>query len=442
MQACCQGAQDHAQSHLRPIEWDAEAAARSSGSGEDRAVSPYTQGLVVVNRQCLPEQLFQRLRFTDSEKYGRLVTEFEYGKRSGELYYDVEARDDPAEDGYGRLITLNWWYQQLFLSIVFASLAISNAFCNVLFCVSLFTDVHMKIRVPVYTRCVFVALFLITEWGIIRKCRIEANKDWTSRADPEKVGDLIVGDALNSIDKAWAWAAMCCFKFINLDAIVKDIIIWLHPWKNVQPYGSFKADGHRCYVVGFASEYMFRCENKHSQQEFLSQQLFLVAVLATFKVNIVIESGTLLPLILTLPSVINFFVIMHKQWALVEDRKRHWQWLRDQHRHVEQDTAAWKAVEKQKSMHFPRQGWGDDLHERRAVVLRSVLAMLIPATFGVWMHFVDSDFAAARRAAAAAEAAASLAAFAGASPLGCANTSTAAVAAAAVSAGFHKALQL
>jgi len=201
-----------------------------------------------------------------------------------------------------------------------------------------------------------------------------------------------VGPHLNSVDKATAWVAMFCFKFIHLDSIVKDIIIWLHPWKSVQPYGAFKADGHRCYLVGWASEYMFRCENKQGQEELLSHHLFLVGVICTFKVNVIIESASWSPLILAIPSVVNFFVIAFKQWALLNDRVKHWEWLCYQHR-LHQDFVAdenQKALEKQKSMHFPGVDWRSQLQERRMFIFRTSMALFIPVLLGIAMHIYDS----------------------------------------------------
>mmetsp|Transcript_53667 Transcript_53667/g.173307 ORF Transcript_53667/g.173307 Transcript_53667/m.173307 type:complete len:169 (+) Transcript_53667:555-1061(+) len=137
---------------------------------------------------------------------------------------------------------------------------------------------------------------------------------------------------------------------------------------------------------------MFRCENKQGQEELLSHHLFLVGVICTFKVNVIIESASWSPLILAIPSVVNFFVIAFKQWALLNDRVKHWEWLCYQHR-LRQDFVTdenQKALEKQKSMHFPGVDWRSQLQERRMFIFRTSMALFIPVLLGIAMHIYDS----------------------------------------------------
>ena len=50
-----------------------------------------------MNRQHLLEQIFSRLQFTGEDNCRRLVTELEYGKNDGDIYYDLSTRDNLFE---------------------------------------------------------------------------------------------------------------------------------------------------------------------------------------------------------------------------------------------------------------------------------------------------------------------------------------------------------
>jgi len=389
VQAACQDGEDplHGRPATRSVLYDCgEVVHRDDKGGR---ISPYSQDLVIVNRQLFPEPIFRRIRFTQPNVYNRLVTEVEYGRRTADIYYDVDARDDLDQDGYGRLVTLNWWYQQLCVSLLLATLSIASTFSNFVFCINLFTETNIKVVVPFLTRCVYAVLFVIAELALLNKCRLEVNKEWRLKADPERTGDLIISRGVNGMDQAAAWVALFFFKFVHLDAIVKDIIIWLHPWKNVQPYAAFKADGARCYMIGWASEYMYRCDNKQGQQELLSMQLFLVGIVCTFKINVIIESGCWAQFVLAVAPLVNFFVIMVKHWNLLSDRRRHWEWLRTQRQHSHAGQDLERVIVKQKSVHFTDIGWEGTLNERLWFVVNTTAAILISVLLGVVMHIYD-----------------------------------------------------
>lgn len=362
---------------------------------DGKCIDAYTQGLVVVKRQNIPLNVFKRIDFANRDKHSRLVTEVEYDKKDGDIYYDIESQDNVLEDGYARLITLNWWYTQLFMTLILACMAILNFFSNVLFSVSLFVEGHLRVTVPLTTRTIFVIVFVLTECVICRKCYIAVNKERLRKADPTKQGDLITGSSLNAIDNLATWVAMFCFKFIHVDTIVRDMVIYLHPWKSIQPYGAFKADGHRAYLIGWASEYMFRCENKAGQEDLLGIHMFLVGVVTTFKINVIVESGTLAvaPLILLLPSLVNLVVVAVKQWHLINDRRKYWWWLCYEQDHLKEvpDNRKAKALARQKSQHFPEVSWSTSLDERRTYFIRTTLSVLIPAILGVVMHLYDDS---------------------------------------------------
>lgn len=86
-----------------------------------------------------------------------------------------------------------------------------------------------------------------------------------------RVGDIITNTGF--FDNARAWIAIIFFIFFDIDASLRDSPTRLHPWKSVQPFGAFKADGHRGFAVGFQSAEMFRVEENEAFRKMVFQLL-------------------------------------------------------------------------------------------------------------------------------------------------------------------------
>lgn len=80
-----------------------------------------------------------------------------------------------------------------------------------------------------------------------------------------------------------------CFIFLHVLAVrglVKDMPINVHPWKAGQAYAAIKADGARCYFVGYRSEHLFRVEDQAFGPSTYEAQLFQNIILLALKVAV------------------------------------------------------------------------------------------------------------------------------------------------------------
>merc|ERR1712117_475710 len=109
-------------------------------------------------------------------------------------------------------------------------------------------------------------LFIVC-WCLVLLVRLllaysSARHEWTIKAS-HSVGDLITD--LCPPEIALTFLSMLFFAFFNVEKQVKDIVIYLHPFKNVQIYSAVKCEGHRAHFVGFRSRLMFNVENNRER---------------------------------------------------------------------------------------------------------------------------------------------------------------------------------
>lgn len=233
------------------------------------------------NKATIPEELFQQLQYTATIKpymKHRLLREFEYHATSGEFYPNINSQED-GDVKYARLITLNSWYTQLFLSMLFMCTSAIDLEANFLLCVSLLS--RGGEQVEEHVRYAFCILWVLLTLLTLILARDEAKWEWTIKSSA-MVGDLI--DETHWWDGTCAFSALVMFKFFLVDMTIKDIVILLHPWKSVQPFAAFKMENARAYVVGYPFEAQFRVENKAGQDWGLPIQMVTKVMLLAFKV--------------------------------------------------------------------------------------------------------------------------------------------------------------
>lgn len=379
-------------------------------SGGEDAVDPYTKDVVILNRQQIPVELIKGLAFSNPTKHNSLVCEFEYSKKKGEIFYDIAERDNLEEDGYARLITLNWWYQALFTVLVSTSLIILDLYSNAIFCfnlISRYEDLHVKKEVAYF----FPVCYIFLEAWTVGHAYLVTTEEWESKG--KGTGDLIVDTHLNRLDAIHAFSAMAAFCFLGVDTLVRDMPVWLHPFKNVQPYSAFKCDGHRCYVIGFASEYMFRCDSMVRQHILQITQIGVRLILLLFKVSCALKTWDVTTILLCLPSVVLLYFRILKVKSIIRDRQKHWEWLNKEWKRLEEirfrphsrklsvaeETKRKKDAEnlekiliKQRDLHFPRTTWGTPFDGWRNMIFRFIRVVVLPGTILVCYQLIFLRF--------------------------------------------------
>lgn len=358
------------------------------------AVSPYTSHLVISNRQRFPVNVCQRMAFLNPDNANSLVTEFEYGRTSGDIFYDIKSRDEVDADGYARLVTLNWWYQALSACILNGALVMIDISSNIMFCVNILTHV-VALRVPMETAWLFVCVYICLEIGAVGLAYRHVAREWHNMRKHSP--DLITDIDLNIIDADHAFYASVFFYFLNMDTLVRDIIIWLHPFKSVQPYCAMKCDGHRCYLLGFASEYQFRVDSMVGQEINMTVQGATRVAILSFKFYIALYSCDLMSASLCVPSFALVILRTKSIIQLISDREQLWEWLNQQHLRLEKlskdeeamsepDQRLVQALEKQKETHFGECDWGGKFQGyavfRRNLLLAAILIAILWLLFG------------------------------------------------------------
>mmetsp|Transcript_31939 Transcript_31939/g.81033 ORF Transcript_31939/g.81033 Transcript_31939/m.81033 type:complete len:431 (+) Transcript_31939:143-1435(+) len=374
-------------------------------AGTEARIDPYTEDLVIVTRKDIPLSVIQHLNFVNPKKHDSLVTEFEYGKASGEIYYDIAERDNLEDDGYARLITLNWWYQALSQVMLNASLILLDLYSNFIFGFNLVSH-HLALRVSLEVACFFPLLYVTLEGMTIHQAHQHTLQEWKYKTSA-KTGncDLICSEHLSAVDRHHAFYAMVLFQFIGLDSLVRDIVVWLHPFKSVQPFCAFKSDGHRCYVIGWANEYMFRCDSATRQHVLMITQVGVRLTLLIFKTTVAIRSWDLTSLGLCVPSLLLVVLRMRTIWSTIRDRQQLWMWLNREWSRVndripsisgdpfKQESAQLEATQrvltKQKSMHFPDSEWGSSFKGWRNMCIRFLRHVFLPMALLSVYIFVD-----------------------------------------------------
>mmetsp|Transcript_68187 Transcript_68187/g.188705 ORF Transcript_68187/g.188705 Transcript_68187/m.188705 type:complete len:572 (+) Transcript_68187:46-1761(+) len=312
------------------------------------ALVAYQNSDPLTKEPVISEKVIQSIQYTSLWRgtTHRLVTEFEYGKSTGEIFYDISAQES-SKNAYARLVTLNSWYMALFNTIMYVSLSVVDLQGNVMLLGSLFGDMETA-KLFHTSRWIFMGFWsaiLLVSFGM---AIMEANKEWSVKASAH-VGDLIETCRL----EAWgAFLALVAFRFFAVEAQVKDIVIWLHPWKSVQPYAAMKIEGSRSYIIGFPNENLFRTENHSGLIKRMPLQILLKTIVLTLKVYMIIFNFSLTVLLSICSGVPSNAWQMYIWWQHRQDRKRCKAWLL--HRLNADDTTPreWQAVRKLLALHF------------------------------------------------------------------------------------------
>lgn len=258
-------------------------------------------------------------------KPNRLVEDFEYNRETGACSYAGQLTEEDEMDKfrYGRLVTLNSWYSMLIKRLLLAVLDTFSIAGTVIFffqlslvwknpdllqaCANNTAVREVLGHMDEEQREKLYKLFGIfdgtkhnitneTQWCMKSHSEDEINSwwrlfhfkfliafgvicfvlygiafwcawknalwEWDILASP-KVGDLVV--KCHWSDLNLAFTAMVLFNFFTVEKMVKDLPVFLHPWKGVQPYSAIKIENSRAYLLGFKSRSLFQVET-HSGQ--------------------------------------------------------------------------------------------------------------------------------------------------------------------------------
>lgn len=259
----------------------------------------------------------------------RLVEEFEYDIHTGDIFYDVSVERDGKSVQYARLLTINSWYNHLFTVMVLTVLMVMDLYTNFDLCMDLVlpagADVLMK---ELQEIAGILSVPFVVGWSIMVGFQIifsvnTALKDWKIKSNP-RVGDIITH--VGFFDRFYTFLAMIFFAFFDIDASVRDLPVRLHPWKSVQPFCAFKADGHRAYAIGYESEEMFRVEDHEAFGKMVFQLLMntLVFAMKTWMLGQKLAKGDISMLLIQscVTSLPSLCLAWRKWWCLWHDRRK------------------------------------------------------------------------------------------------------------------------
>merc|ERR1719210_1427691 len=190
----------------------------------------------------MPDAVFENLQYRKhSPMFGdTLVTDFQYNKESGELFYDMDSEELP-DIRYARLITLNSWYVSLFGAMLYCMLFSMDIQANLSLAAQMYTadgpygdhPVAINVFMVLWLGSILVTLFIAYR---------EASWEWNIKAGA-LVGDVI--QELSWINKAWCFFCLVMLRFFLVEMEVKAIVTILHPWKAMQPFAAFKMENAR-----------------------------------------------------------------------------------------------------------------------------------------------------------------------------------------------------
>jgi len=268
-----------------------------------RHIKPTTKSTVVCHLNAYPgssppspiisENVFKHINFTWNPGKGcvnmphKLVEDFWYDMESGEVTYDYDPdhQSDLRQWRYARLITLNSWYKQLLRAFILVGCSILDYYSNFLLIMRLIdsdpSDADRQIQQgmgrlkwPFICGWLFMVLVQCI-WSVV-----EANTSW-KYSTSERIGDLI--SHTGKSDTVVVFAALVFFIFFNVEGGIWDMPIKLHPWKSVQPFAAIKAEGTRCFVVGYKSREMYNVETRAGQFNRTWTQLVLNSMVFSSK---------------------------------------------------------------------------------------------------------------------------------------------------------------
>lgn len=204
-------------------------------------------------------------------------------------------------------------------------------------------------EVPVHRheiRNSFAFFFIFSQAILLFWCGWEARDEFKILMDPKITGDFIpkVPDI--------GFIALTLFQYLGIDKEVRSMVIWLHPWKSVQPYAAVKCDGHRAFIVGYVSCYQFHVENAKGQFQVLPLQIFLKVIGSFMRILIVTVKREPTTVLATVPVIIGLFWSIYKYKKIRKDRLLLRSWILEM---AEQDLQEHQrmACYKLYQLHFP-----------------------------------------------------------------------------------------
>lgn len=251
--------------------------------------------------------------------YDKVTSEIHLGENKAE-----QSESEQEHLRYLRVYTLNYWYQALATCLLRVALAVSDLSTTLMLCASLVSDTELRTVVGPISSTLFINSWFIVllVQAILAYC--SARHEWGMKAN-HKVGDLITDLCPTEIYKTFL--AMVFFAFFYVEKQIKDIVIYLHPFKNVQIYSALKCEGHRVHFVGFRSKLMFRIENTRDMEWSIPIQVVMKILVLGFKIWMFFwqaHANTFsLPVLVSLAtSIPSSFWLFSKWWRVKSDRKK------------------------------------------------------------------------------------------------------------------------
>jgi len=229
-----------------------------------------------TGKSLLPPEVFENLWLThtpDKDRKGylthRLVRDFEYDCENGICLYDKAVSEDETKNfKYAQLVTLNNWYNMLFAHMMRVFLQSLSLSVSVMLMAILSKEEFIRMGPDINKLSLQVFIGLVSGlYAVAIFCaRSAALWQWHVLATP------IVGDLVNNshwLDRNATFAAMVFFNFFQIEKLLKDMPIYLHPWKSVQPYAAMKVENSRVHIIGFESKHFFNVVKNSGHQNVL-----------------------------------------------------------------------------------------------------------------------------------------------------------------------------
>lgn len=327
----------------------------------------YTPSLVVLNQKVFPDYLFTDISLVDPRPCAgkKLVTEIEYHKDGFEgvepkILYDLDEEEEP-HTGYCQVITKSSFYMNLGFSLANAVLFGISEYSHVQFIGSMQTGVDSGVDTVGFEKisfCVFIITFWIVRLYVgLRLARKDLAKD--AKTGPDIIRTTELGEGrLRCYQYNVITLVMVFFYIVNVPSIVKDLPVHCHPWKGSAPYGAFKMDGARGYLLGFGSECLFRLENHPGQDMLLPIQLLMTVVLTAVKILIIVNDDDprmkITSLICNiLPSLLIAYWNVLELRQYLRDKAEVWDWC--QQRMADPSPVQQKFAKNILETHFTRE---------------------------------------------------------------------------------------